>query len=86
VKEEPQPDFGRTVFRIICHDIPARYMPLRKHARTELVDLLRNVTLTSQYTGARNIVWSDERFDGVTVNNDDKTISFERIFYVNDLF
>ncbi len=86
VKEEPQPDFGRTVFRVICHDLPSRYMVVRKHARKELVDLLRNMTLTSQYTGARNVVLSDQRFDGVTVNNDDKTISFERLFYVNDIF
>jgi hypothetical protein len=86
VKEEPSPGLNRTNYRIIPHFSAGQIFPLRKYTRKETYDLLNEQVLVSAETGAKNQIMSSGEISGAIVENDDKTISSERLFYVADIF
>jgi hypothetical protein len=86
VKEEPQAGRGRTQYRVIVHMAAGQGNFLRRSVRKDVYLLLANKRLTSAFFGCTNLVYSADQIDGAVVENDDKTISSERLFYVMDLF
>lgn len=86
VKEEPEPGLNRTVFRVIVHMKQSDAVALRRFVRRDVLLALQDKVLTSTDFGNRNQVFSSDNVGGIIVGNDDKTISMERLFYVQDIF
>jgi hypothetical protein len=86
VKEEPTPVLGRTTYRVIGHWPKGDILGVRRYMRRDVYNLLANKTLTSPNTGAKNLVESAQEIGTLVLENDDKTVSMERLMFVRDLF
>jgi hypothetical protein len=86
VKEEKDAIGRGAAYRIFVHMNSAAILDLRKYVRKDLSDLLDGFQLVDP-DGNTNYL-SFDPFDfapGLTVTNDDNTISMERVFYMPDI-
>lgn len=68
-------------FRIFVHYPPAYNLDIEDYVFNELSDLLKNFQATDRY-GNTVTVKDNESYTDLVTDNDDKTISMERTFYV----
>lgn len=85
VKQESDPLGRGTAFRVIAHFLPGQQTFLEDYIRNDLGNLLTDFSSLSRH-GNLNSLYEDEFLDlpQITANNDDGTISMERIFYMPD--
>jgi hypothetical protein len=68
-------------YRITAHFRPGQNTFLKDYMQNELFDLLDNYKAQSRH-GNYNKVLTEDDFTGIIANNDDGTISMERVFLV----
>lgn len=78
---KPEIGIGGRIFRIICHRIPGEQMQIEDYIFDELSDLLTNFKSKDRYENTFKILATEDWSD-ITTENDDGTISMERLFFV----
>jgi hypothetical protein len=78
VKPEKHPICG-VLYRLILHYLPGQQEYLRAKAR-EVFELFNNIKLTN-VRGKVNIILVENDYLDMTINNDDGTISMERMLW-----
>lgn len=79
VKPERDPVGRGRVFRIIAHFMPGQHIFLENYVRNDLDELLSDFMTTTRY-GNHNTLLIENDYTDIIVDNDDKTISMERVF------
>ncbi len=79
VKPEKDPFNRGRRYRIIAHFKPGQNIWLEDYIFNELTDLLDNFSTESRH-GNYNTLLTENDYNDIVINNDDKTISMERIF------
>lgn len=85
VKQEADAGGAGTAFRIIGHFQPGQQAALRSYMRTTIGQALDDFKATSD-SGVYNRLRSDplSLFGPIRTDNDDNTISLERLYYMGD--
>lgn len=79
IKPEPAPEGEK--YRIIVHMLPGQQVFLRTYVRNDVTNLLAYKKITTQ-DGNVNTILPLGDWQGITIANDDGTISMERCFLV----
>ena len=81
VKLERDPTGAGTLYRIIAHYNPGQITFLEDYIQNEVPDLLDDFATTTRHGNYQKMELMDE-WGGIITDNDDKTISMEKIFLV----
>ena len=84
VRPERNPIGNGRNYRIIVHFLPGQQTFLEDYARNNVFDLLDNYKTNSRH-GNYNQVLTEDDWSDIITNNDDGTISMERVFLVPSL-
>lgn len=79
VKPEKDPLDRGTLYRIIAHYLPGQNEFLKRYIMKDVFDLLDNF-MAEMDTGNYNRLLTENDYTDIIIDNDDKTISMERVF------
>lgn len=81
VKQERDPTENGTIYRIIAHYAPGQVTFLEDYIQKDIPDLLDGFKTLTRHGNYQKIEITDE-WSGLVPDNDDQTISMEKVFLV----